>query len=102
MQTHHWWATSTPYGATSSSATAVDRNEIKINIFSGCDDKSFDVSLWPMEGTDMDGGLENCMYNFQQVGIEEMMPHNDEEQLTAIGHSFGPPDLSGAQARPKT
>ncbi|EGZ14785.1 neutral zinc metallopeptidase, Zn-binding site [Phytophthora sojae] len=60
---------------------------------SGRDGKPFDVSFWSTEG--LGGGLGN--YNFQQVGIEEMIPQLDEEQLTVtaheIGHSFGLPDF---------
>ncbi|KAE8875530.1 hypothetical protein PF005_g13265 [Phytophthora fragariae] len=44
---------------------------------SGCKGKPFDVSLWPTCG--MGGGLGN--YNFQQVDLDDMMEHIDDDEL---------------------
>ncbi|EGZ14700.1 neutral zinc metallopeptidase, Zn-binding site [Phytophthora sojae] len=60
---------------------------------SGCDGKPYDAYLQPTQG--LGGGWGT--YNFQQVDLEDMMAHIDDDQLTIvaheIGHSFGLPDF---------
>ncbi|KAG6616314.1 neutral zinc metallopeptidase, Zn-binding site [Phytophthora cinnamomi] len=60
---------------------------------SGCDGKPFDVSLWPTQ--DLGGGWGT--YWGQQVDLDNMLAHIDDEELTIVthemGHGFGLPDF---------
>ncbi|OWY97981.1 hypothetical protein PHMEG_00031367 [Phytophthora megakarya] len=60
---------------------------------SGCKGKPFDISLWPKEG--LNGGLGS--YWGQQVNLEDMLEHLDDEELEIVshemGHGFGIPDF---------
>ncbi|ETL99650.1 hypothetical protein L917_03525 [Phytophthora nicotianae] len=52
---------------------------------SGCETEPFDVSLWPTQG--IGGGLGN--YWGQQVGLDNMLEHLDDEELEIVSHEMG-------------
>ncbi|ETL46514.1 hypothetical protein L916_03605 [Phytophthora nicotianae] len=52
---------------------------------SGCDGKPFDVSLWPTQG--LGGGWGT--YWGQQVGLDNMLEHLDDEELEIVSHEMG-------------
>ncbi|KAK1940972.1 hypothetical protein P3T76_007678 [Phytophthora citrophthora] len=60
---------------------------------SGCDGKPFDVSLWPKQ--DLGGGWGT--YWGQQVNLDNMLEHLDDDELEIVshemGHGFGLPDF---------
>eukprot|EP00644_Phytophthora_capsici_P009898 jgi/Phyca11/18667/fgenesh1_pg.PHYCAscaffold_39_\ len=72
---------------------AVDENLNGWSESSGCETEPFDVSLWPTQG--IGGGLGN--YWGQQVDLDNMLEHIDDEELEIvsheIGHGFALPDF---------
>ncbi|KUF77520.1 hypothetical protein AM587_10010652 [Phytophthora nicotianae] len=60
---------------------------------SGCEGKPFDISLWPKQG--LGGGWGT--YWGQQVNLDDMLEHLDDDELEIVshemGHGFGLPDF---------
>ncbi|GMF57745.1 unnamed protein product [Phytophthora fragariaefolia] len=64
---------------------------------SGCDGKPFDVSLWPSQDMVARGLGGLGTYWGQQVELDDMLAHINDEELTIVshemGHGFGLPDF---------
>ncbi|EGZ14708.1 hypothetical protein PHYSODRAFT_333091 [Phytophthora sojae] len=63
------------------------------SVYSSCDGKPFDISLWATQNLGGGWGI----YNFQQVDLDDMVAHLDTDELTIVshdmGHGFGLPDF---------